>query len=96
MKSIIEKNLLSINSSLDINIKNDRFNGERTINSGIFKNVAKGNNGCKISYGFDISALNLREVTALKLFNLWFGDVRDGLARNIFSNWGSFSFEFHT
>ena len=74
VKSIIEKNLLSINSSLDINIKNDRFNGERTINSGIFKNVAKGNNGCKISYGFDISALNLREVTALKLFNLWFGE----------------------
>ncbi len=74
VKNIIEKELFSINASLDRKIKNNRLNKDRIINSGIFKDFAKGNNGCKISYGFDISHLNLREITALKLFNLWFGE----------------------
>lgn len=74
IKDIVVKELSSINASLDSNIENNRLNKNRIINSGVFKDFAKGNNGCKISYGFDISNLNLREITALKLFNLWFGE----------------------
>ena len=74
VKNIVEEQLSRIKPKIDINIENKRVNKHRVVNSNRFNDFAKGNNGCKIAYGFDISFLSLREITALKLFNLWFGE----------------------
>ncbi|MDO4534296.1 MAG: pitrilysin family protein [Clostridium perfringens] len=74
VKNIVEEKLSRIKPEIDRNIEGKRLNKHRLVNSNTFKDFAIGNNGCKIAYGFDISFLNLREITALKLFNLWFGE----------------------
>ena len=74
VKNIVEEQLSRIKPKIDKNIESKRVNKHRVVNSNRFNDFAKGNNGCKIAYGFDISFLSLREITALKLFNLWFGE----------------------
>ncbi len=74
VKDIVEEKLFKIRPEIDRNIESKRLNHHRLVNSNRFKDFAKGNNGCKIAYGFDISFLSLREIIALKLFNLWFGE----------------------
>lgn len=82
--------VVSVITSLDFEYVKDRINelfggiegninalkeeSHRKINSGTFIKEVEGNGGCKIAYGFDISKLSLRELTGLKLFNLWFGE----------------------
>lgn len=69
---------------------------ERNINYGTFSKKISGNNGSKICCLFDISSLNLEEITALRVFNLWFGEgvssilydeirTKNGLAYEVYS-----------
>ena len=74
VKHIVEEQLFRIKPKMDRKVESKRLNKQRVVNSNRFNDFAKGNNGCKIAYGFDISFLTLREITALKLFNLWFGE----------------------
>lgn len=74
VKNIVERQLSKIKPKINKKVESKRLNRHRVVNSSRFKDFAKGNNGCKIAYGFDISFLTLREITALKLFNLWFGE----------------------
>lgn len=82
--------VISVITSLDFEYVKDRINElfgdlqgkinnlkedcNREINSRTFTKEVEGNVGSKIVYGFDISMLSLREITGLKLFNLWYGE----------------------
>lgn len=68
----------------------------RNINFGTFYKKIEGHKGSKLCYLFDISELTMEEVTALKIFNLWFGEgvssilydeirTRNGLAYEVYS-----------
>ena len=82
--------VVSVITSLDFEYVKDRINElfgdlkgkinslievcNREVKSGIFTNKVEGNGGGKIVYGFDIGYLTLREITGLKLFNMWYGE----------------------
>ncbi|WP_300349284.1 pitrilysin family protein [Clostridium sp.] len=93
IKSIVENkfNMKRIaKNKEDNNLKN------RKLNYGTFERKIEGHNGSKICYLFDINNLSMEEVTALRIFNLWFGEgvssilydeirTKNGLAYEVYS-----------
>lgn len=91
VKAIVEKKFDEVRiGSFELNLN------EREVNSGLFEEIIEGNNGTKICYLFDINGLTLEEVSALRIFNLWFGEgvssllydevrTKNGLAYEVYS-----------
>lgn len=91
IKKIVEKNFKGVKKGKLLS-----KSLERHINYGTFSKKIKGNSGSKICYLFDISSLKLEEITALRVFNLWFGEgvssilydeirTKNGLAYEVYS-----------
>lgn len=80
-----EKVLKLVNNlwgSLSSKNKIDKLTFCDKINFGIYEKKVEGFNGAKLLYGFDISSLNERELEALYIFNMFFGD---GVSSLLFS-----------
>ena len=93
VKSIVEN---KFNMKRKAKNKKDNILKNRELNYGTFERKIEGHNGSKICYLFDINDLSMEEVTALRIFNLWFGEgvssilydeirTKNGLAYEVYS-----------